>query len=347
MHMRPDAVIKTGVIEPYWIRQVSPVDVARHTIDPFIASVRGPGPAVSPYPSPEDMAYAAGRIAKRFARGQSALVAIGTDKVTMQPGMRCGGIVGAIAQAANELARGGTVAIEVGGRRVIVCNDGPGGEPVVRHPPADYGWTHHYRGGWSANPMPTWPTAQACSCPQTVTSPPIMAPMPSPAADQGMATQVTVRETPMPAKSGLGLPAGQYMDFLRPTGPGRIYNAYRIETDDAPYRATMFNSIGVFAPQAAMETHDADRSALYLQRTEPAPAYASRPPMPVPYYNHAEPGQPFRPQGKRRSVAQGKPMHPMRPSGPTRPRVAAPGSSAVSVRPTPMSVQTMTRTPHC
>lgn len=136
MHWRPDAITRTGVIEPMWIRQVSPVDMARHTIDPFITSVRGRGPAVAPYPSPEDVAYAAGKLAKEFARGKTAVVCMGTEKITVGPGQPpMGGIVGTIVQAAQELARGGTVTIQIGARRVIVCG-GPNGEPQIQSTPA-------------------------------------------------------------------------------------------------------------------------------------------------------------------------------------------------------------------
>jgi len=131
MHWRPDAITRTGVIEPMWVRQVSPVDMARHTIDPFIASVRGRGPAVAPYPSPEDVAYAAGKLAQLFARGKSGTVCMGTEKITVGPNQPpMGGIVGTIVQAAQELQRGGSVTIQVGARRVVVCG-GPNGEPQV------------------------------------------------------------------------------------------------------------------------------------------------------------------------------------------------------------------------
>src|SRR3990172_1477869 len=135
MHWRPDAITRTGVIEPMWVRQVSPVDMATHTIDPFIASVRGAGPAVSPYPSPEDVAYVAGKLAQEFMRGRSAVVCLGTEKIKVSaatpPG---GGIVGTITAAAQELARGGTVTIQIGSRAVVVCNIGPGREPVTAPP---------------------------------------------------------------------------------------------------------------------------------------------------------------------------------------------------------------------
>lgn len=133
MHWRPDAITRTGVIEPMWVRQVSPVDMARHTIDPFLASVRGRGPAVSPYPSPEDVAYTAGKLAQLFARGKNGVVCTGTEKITVGPNTPpAGGIVGTITAAAQELARGGTVKIQIGPRAVVVCNSGPGGEPEVK-----------------------------------------------------------------------------------------------------------------------------------------------------------------------------------------------------------------------
>lgn len=132
MQWRPDAITRTGVVQPMWIRQLSPVDAATHTIDPFIASVRGQGPAVSPYPAPEDVAYAAGKLAQLFARGKHGVVCAGTEKIKVGPQTPPGGgIVGTIVAAAQELARGGTVSIQFGSRRVIVCNSGPGGEPVV------------------------------------------------------------------------------------------------------------------------------------------------------------------------------------------------------------------------
>ena len=137
MHWRPDAITSTSVIQPMWIRQLSPVDMATHTIDPFITSVRGRGPAVSPYPSPEDVAYAAGKLGQLFARGQSGVVCMGTEKIKVNPNQPpCGGIVGTIVQAAQELARGGTVKVTIGPRAVIVCNSGPGGEPAVAAAPA-------------------------------------------------------------------------------------------------------------------------------------------------------------------------------------------------------------------
>jgi hypothetical protein len=42
-HYRPDMVTRTSVVEPYNIRQVSPVAVARETINPFIHGIRAAG----------------------------------------------------------------------------------------------------------------------------------------------------------------------------------------------------------------------------------------------------------------------------------------------------------------
>lgn len=124
MHWRPDAITRTGVIQPMWVRQVSPVDMARHTVDPFLASVRGPGPAVSPYPAPEDIAYAAGKLAKQFSNGQSAVIGVGTDKVTVDANTRCGGIVGVLTEAARQLMAGKSVGITVGGRKLVITPNG-------------------------------------------------------------------------------------------------------------------------------------------------------------------------------------------------------------------------------
>ncbi len=241
MHWRPDAITRTGVIQPMWVRQQSPVNMATHTIDPFLASVRGRGPAVNPGPSPEDIAYAAGQLASQFAQGKSAVVSIGMDKVTVSPGVAYQGIIGVICNAAMQIANGRPAAIEVNGRRVII--NGSGGQSI------------NVTQGSTSN----------------VTS---------------SASSGTVMQT---APAGFGGPAGTYNDFIRPAGPGRQFNPYRTETSDSPYRQTMMSSVAQFAPNAAARVHGVDKSALYLQRTDPAPALASRPALPAPYYNQAKP----------------------------------------------------------
>jgi hypothetical protein len=229
MHWRPDAVMKTGVIEPMWIRQVSPVDMARHTIDPFIDSVRGRGPAVSPSPEPEQIAAAAAKVAKQFAEGKDAIIAVGVDKVRVAPGQGAliGGIVGLIAQAAEKLARGESVAIDAMGRRLIVRSDAAGNVQVQ---------------------------AASANAP----------------------------------RSGLGEPAAIWAQALRPTGPGAVYNYPAISMSDAPYRATMMASVKTWAPNVTAEVHSADRDPLYIQRTVPAAAMASRPALPAPYFQKAQ-----------------------------------------------------------
>jgi len=159
MHWRPDAITRTSVLQPMWIRQLSPVDMATHTIDPFINSVRGAGPAVSPYPAPEDVAYAAGKVAQQFRNGKTAIICMGTSKIRVAPNTPpCGGIVGTITAAAQQLARGIPVAIQIGIRRVIVCNSGPSGEPVVQlAPPAQ-----------AATPGPIATTAPATQTPMSM-----------------------------------------------------------------------------------------------------------------------------------------------------------------------------------
>jgi hypothetical protein len=52
-YWRPDDVTRTGVVQPAWPPGGSPgpVDMARHTIDPFIAAFRPVSPAVTTLPS--------------------------------------------------------------------------------------------------------------------------------------------------------------------------------------------------------------------------------------------------------------------------------------------------------
>lgn len=237
MHWRPDFVMKTGVIEPMWIRQVNPVDMARHTIDPFIASVRGPGPAVSPSPQPEQIAGAAGQVAKAFAKGQPAVIAVGLDRVKVAPGdgARIGGVIGLIVQAAERLARGEAVAIDLMGRRLIVTPDGAGNVRM---------------------------RAENARQPQSI----------------------DVRN----GSSGLGMPAAQWAQALRPTGPGNVYSYPTVAMSDSPYRETMMATVRTWAPGAAAQTHSADKPALAIQRTQPAAALAARPALPAPYFQRAQ-----------------------------------------------------------
>jgi hypothetical protein len=274
MHWRPDAVIKTSVIEPMWIRQVSPVDMARHTIDPFIASVRGPGPAVSPYPSPEDVAYAAGKLAQLFARGRKGIVCMGAEKITVAPDqLPIGGVVGLIVQAAQELARGGRVAIQIGGRQLIVCAP-PGGEPQVTS-------------------TPTPPAAPAAA---TGVRAEVAPPVPA-------QTSVAVRSTPMTVeqqkKSELGAPKMADTVLPTPIPAGHVpkfpYFDYaaayrRLYYGDNVWARRNFQAklAAKFAPRAIAQMHAANRTPVQYARAQVAPALASRPPMVKQRWPHPE-----------------------------------------------------------
>lgn len=247
-HWRPDAITRTGVIEPMWIRQVSPVDMARHTIDPFIESVRGRGPAVSPYPSPEDVAYAAGKLAQLFARGKSGTVCMGTEKITVDPDQPPqGGIVGTITQAAQELARGGTVTIQIGSRRAIVCNNAPGGEPNVQ--PA------------AAAPATSVPVRAEQ---QTATAPS------KPAQFGAPMTANTV--LPKPAQAG-GVPGFPYFDYAQ---------AYRkLNYDDNVWARRNYQAklASKFAPQPVAAMHASLTVPINYARSQAKPALVTRAPM--------------------------------------------------------------------
>lgn len=260
MHWRPDAITRTGVIEPMWVRQVSPVDMARHTIDPFIASVRGRGPAVSPYPSPEDVAYAAGKLAQEFARGKTAVVCMGTEKITVGPNQPpMGGIVGTIVQAAQELSRGGTVTIQIGGRRVVVCG-GPKGEPQIA--PA---------GAAPASSIPVRSEQQSAKAPS--------APAATPSASPTAATAKAGFGDPMYAPTvlpGVPQPYG-----LPPTAVA--YGAYyrALTRDDNVWGRRTFEAeiAQRFAPNAIAATNAVNAVPIANAQRQVMPALDSRSPM--------------------------------------------------------------------
>lgn len=51
-HSRADAIYRSGIIEPYYVHQQSPVNSAQNALLPFIWSVRGNGvPVARAYPN--------------------------------------------------------------------------------------------------------------------------------------------------------------------------------------------------------------------------------------------------------------------------------------------------------
>lgn len=120
-HYRPDAVERTGVIEPYDVQRYNPVDVARHTIDPFIQGVRAPGPAVAPQPSAEAIANAAAGVAESWASGKVATVHIGAFSVQVSPDQPSqGGLVGKIVETARGIRAGKSVLVESPGSKSCI-----------------------------------------------------------------------------------------------------------------------------------------------------------------------------------------------------------------------------------
>lgn len=275
MHWRPDAITRTGVIEPMWIRQLSPVDMATHTIDPFIQSVRGRGPAVSPYPAPEDVAYAAGKLATQFLRGKKAVICMGTEKIKVGPNTPPGGgVVGAIIGAAQQIARNGSATIQFGARRVIVCR-GADGEPVLTH-------------AAPAAPAPAMPVSTAAA-----SAMPTATPMPTPTTPAAKVTTVTTRETPMAVdqqkKSGFGGPPLLANEILPaqvrpghvPQAPFLDYAFYyrKLNYDDNVWARRNFQASIAhrYAPNAirgmnqatSVPIHDAQRQANVPLHTRP------------------------------------------------------------------------------
>lgn len=80
--MRADAITRTGVIEPFYVRQISPVENARHIIDSFIWSVRQTGfEGMTPWE-----AQASCDCAKMMVQGETVKVSNGGQTVNVEPG---------------------------------------------------------------------------------------------------------------------------------------------------------------------------------------------------------------------------------------------------------------------
>jgi hypothetical protein len=81
MDIRPDVITRTGVIQPYSVRDIPPMDVARHSVQAFESTARPPGPRVSSEIQPEEFAARAKRVATALAAGKR--MPVGSDPKLM------------------------------------------------------------------------------------------------------------------------------------------------------------------------------------------------------------------------------------------------------------------------
>ena len=243
MHMpRADRVIATGVIEPYWTRFISPVDIARHAIDPFIASVRGPGPQVVPTPDPNSIAAAAQQVASHFSNGQSATISVGGQNFTVSINTPAqGGLVGVITQAAQQLANGQAVGIQVGPYKVIVMpNNGTTAMPTNTDPTS----------GVSTDSNVTATTLPQSGFGDTSSAP-------------GQTTLPTV-----PAPTGVRPYAWPHQ--------GWQWRQQLITDNNAAYRTMQATNAAQYAPFALQRVADLTQVPIQWAQTEPANALQSR-----------------------------------------------------------------------
>jgi hypothetical protein len=69
MDIRPDVITRTGVVQPYAIREIPPEAVARNSIAAFSTTARPAAPSVSQEIEPEEFAALAKRVAVAQAAG--------------------------------------------------------------------------------------------------------------------------------------------------------------------------------------------------------------------------------------------------------------------------------------
>lgn len=82
MDIRPDVITRTGVVQPYAIRNVNPVAVARHSVQAFETTSRPAGPQVKSELQPEEFVARAKRVAAAVAAGKR--MPRGTDPKLLQ-----------------------------------------------------------------------------------------------------------------------------------------------------------------------------------------------------------------------------------------------------------------------
>lgn len=69
MTIRPDEVVRSGIIQPFGVRATSPVAFARHEIDPFIRAIR---PMASEYEPAHMDGFGAVTVQRRQLAGLGA-----------------------------------------------------------------------------------------------------------------------------------------------------------------------------------------------------------------------------------------------------------------------------------
>lgn len=70
MDIRPDVITRTGVIQPYALREIPPQKVAYHSVQAFETTARPPGPQVRAEMQPEEFAARAKRVAAAMSAGK-------------------------------------------------------------------------------------------------------------------------------------------------------------------------------------------------------------------------------------------------------------------------------------
>lgn len=107
--IRPDAIISTGVIQPFPIQRQDPDQVARATVKSFTQEFRPSGPQTRPEMQPEEIAKTAERVATAMRAGRR--MPAGTDARLMQ--------------AAKYIMEGKPFVIRSAGRAAVIRARGP------------------------------------------------------------------------------------------------------------------------------------------------------------------------------------------------------------------------------
>lgn len=138
-YFRADGVYKTGVIQPFPIERVSPVDAARGIAPRFIRDVRGEGPAIAPYPANPDVA------AGMTPRASGLMGFFGRARARRAlRGLRDGANITAQTQAAVNQAIAPPSVQSTAGARPVIATPPPVG-PMVASPAASNVFNRSYR----------------------------------------------------------------------------------------------------------------------------------------------------------------------------------------------------------
>ncbi len=121
---RTDQITRTGVVQPYPLRDTYPGDLARGALMPFLNAVRDLGPMLAETPTNQEIVEAAQQVAAELGKGRSVNVAFANETYLVGPNDTASppGYAGKVVELARALVKGQSAVVEAGQGTAVVAN---------------------------------------------------------------------------------------------------------------------------------------------------------------------------------------------------------------------------------